>query len=55
LIQTLTLLNYFYFLKFEHALVNKELVLFIIITILISSFGFLAHLLFFISFYREQK
>ena len=55
LIQILTLLNYFYFLKFRYALVNKELVLFIIITILISSFGFLAHLLFFISFYREQK
>jgi len=55
LVQTLALLNYFYFLKFGHALVNKELVLFIIIATSISSFGFLAHLLFFISFYREQK
>ncbi|NQS89018.1 hypothetical protein HQ584_04430 [Patescibacteria group bacterium] len=55
LVQTLALLNYFYFLKFGHALVNEELVLLVIIGISISSFGFLAHLLFFISFYRKQK
>lgn len=56
LVQTLALLNYFYFLKFGRALVNKELLLFVIISILMSSFGFLAHLLFFISFYyREEK
>lgn len=56
LVQTLALLNYFYFLKFGRALVNKELLLFVIIGILMSSFGFLAHLLFFISFYyREEK
>ena len=56
LVQTLALLNYFYFLKFGRALVNKELLLLVIIGILMSSFGFLAHLLFFISFYyREEK
>jgi len=43
-------------MKFGRALVNKELLLLVIIGILMSSFGFLAHLLFFISFYyREEK
>jgi len=56
LVQTLALLNYFYFLKFGRALVNKEFLLLVTIGILMSSFGFLAHLLFFISFYyREEK
>lgn len=55
LVQTLALFNYFYFLKFGRALVNKELFLLVIMGILMSSFGFLAHLLFFVSFYREQK